>query len=189
MRFAFYTIITFLLLLVIAKADGATVTPVACQAITPWNYSGNASLDESQLNKVTTCLESVLAEIDVLRKQGYDTGSIEAMFDDANSLLTEAKNSYFNKDYNSVNSKISSVLDSVNKISYEIEKLNVTSVQTPQSVPSQPTGLMIVDYSWVSYLVGAVVVIAAIVILKVGRKKKELRGISKLVRIKSRLEQ
>ena len=142
-----------------------------------------------RINEGSLTLEKVLSDIIDARKQGYDTKSIEDDFDSANSLLTEAKNSYMKEDYDSVDAKISSVLDEADKISLEIKNLNLIN-PIQQNVPAaQPTGLMIADYSWVSYLVGiAIIVIAAIVILKVSRRKKELRGISKLVRIKSRLE-
>jgi len=139
-----------------------------------------------RVNEGTLALEKVLSEISDARKKGYDTKNIESLFDSANSLLTEAKNSYMNEDYNSIDSKIASVLDATDKISYEIEKLNVINSAQQNVSTTQPTGLMIRDYSWLSYVIGIMVVV--VIILKVSRRKKELRGISKLERVKSRLE-
>ena len=120
-----------------------------------------------RVNEGTLALDNILATINDLRKQGYDTKNIENYFDNANSLLTEAKNSYVNEDYDSIDSKIKSVLEAVDKISYEIEKLKVINAQTqnlPTQTANQPTGLMITDYSWVSYLLGLFVIIAVIAI-------------------------
>jgi hypothetical protein len=141
-----------------------------------------------RVNEGSLALEKILSEINDARKQGYDTKNIENDFDNANSLLTEAKNSYMNEDYNNIDSKIASVLDTSNKISYEIENLNVSNsqVQVQNVSTTQPTGLMIGNYSWFSYVIGIIVI--AVIIFKISKRKKELRGISKLVRIKSRLE-
>jgi len=124
-----------------------------------------------KVNEGSLALEKVLESINDIRKQGYDTVSIENNFDDANSVLTQAKNSYVNEDYDAIDSKIQSVLDSADKISYEIEKLKVikSATQSPPT-PQQPTGQMIRDYSWFSYVVGLVAVVAIAIFLISKRK-------------------
>lgn len=122
-----------------------------------------------RVNEGTIALNNALNLINDARKQGYDTKNAETMFDDANSVLTEAKNSYMNEDYDNIDSKIASVLDSADKISYEIEKLKVINpIQQNVSIPStasQPTGLMIRDFSWISYALGIVAVVAIAIFL------------------------
>ena len=122
-----------------------------------------------RVNEGSLALERVLTSISDARKQGYDTKSIEAMFDNANSLLTEAKNSYTNEDYDSIDPKIASVLDAADKISYEIEKLNVINqaqANAPtQSIAQQPTGLMITNNSWMPYSLVIIAIVAVAVFL------------------------
>jgi hypothetical protein len=120
-----------------------------------------------RVNEGSLALEKALADISDMRKQGYDTKRIEEMLDNANSLLTEAKNSYINEDYDNIDSKIASVLETADKISYEIEKLKVIKPQVTQNVTTtqQPTGLLIRDYSWMSYALGIVAIVAIAVFL------------------------
>ena len=118
-----------------------------------------------RVNEGNLALEDALKSISETRKQGYDTKNIEALFDNANSLLTEAKSSYINEDYDNIDSKIASVLETADKISYEIEKLKVINpTQQNISTSNQSTGLMITDYSWISYLLGITIIAAVIVI-------------------------
>jgi hypothetical protein len=120
-----------------------------------------------RVNEGSLALEKALADISDMRKQGYDTKRIEEMFDNTNSLLTEAKNSYISEDYDNIDSKIASVLEAADKISYEIEKLKVIKPQVTQNVTTtqQPTGLLIRDYSWMSYALGIVAIVAIAVFL------------------------
>jgi len=120
-----------------------------------------------RVNEGSLALEKSLADISDMRKQGYDTKNIENLFDNANSLLTEAKDSYMNEDYDSIDARIASVLEAADKISYEIEKLKVIKPQATQNVSTsqQPTGLMIRDYSWMSYTLGFVAIIAIAIFL------------------------
>jgi hypothetical protein len=114
-----------------------------------------------------------LKSISETRKQGYDTKNIEALFDNANSLLTEAKSSYINEDYDNIDSKIVSVLETADKISYEIEKLKVTSPQVQNTTAQQPTGLVITNYSWTPYTLGAIAVIAIAIFLAYKKKSSK----------------
>jgi len=144
-----------------------------------------------KINKGRLALERILSLIGIARKEGYDTKNVENLFDKANSLLSEANNNYVNEDYDSIDLKIDSLLESTDNISYEIEKLSTIKSETQNSVPTiqQPTGLMIVNYSrLLPYIIGIVIIALVLVILKARRRRKELKGISKLVRIKCRLE-
>jgi len=144
-----------------------------------------------KINKGRLALERILSLVNIARKEGYDTKNVENLFDKANSLLSEANNNYVNEDYDSIDLKIDSLLESTDNISYEIEKLSTIKSETQNSVPTiqQPTGLMIVNYSrLLPYIIGIVIIALVLVILKARRRRKELKGISKLVRIKCRLE-
>lgn len=127
-----------------------------------------------RVNEGSLALDKALSLISNARKEGYDVKDIENYFDSANSLLTEAKNSYLNEDYDSIDSKIASVLETVDKISYEIEKLKVIKPQVQQNVPipEQPTGLMIRDYSWFSYILGIAIITVAIFLVYKRRTSK-----------------
>jgi hypothetical protein len=118
-----------------------------------------------RVNEGSLALNKALEEISDVRKQGYNTKSIEELFDNANSLLTKAKDKYINEDYENIDSKITSVLETADKISYEIEKLKVIKPQVQQnaSITQQPTGLVIRDYSWMSYTLGVVAIVAVVV--------------------------
>lgn len=128
-----------------------------------------------RVNEGSLALEKALATISDLRKQGYDTKNIEAMFDDANSILTEAKNRYVNEDYDNIDPKIASALEAADKIAYEIEKLKVikqaqTNAPLTQPTTQQPTGLLISDYSWAPYTLGIVAIVAIAIFLVYKRK-------------------
>jgi hypothetical protein len=139
-----------------------------------------------KINRGRLALEESLSLITNARRQGYDVKEIEGLYDDTSSLFNEAKESYTNEDYDNIDFKIDSVLEITNKISNEIESLKVIKSETNQNV-SLPTGFMIINYSWISVL--SVIVIAAVfIVLKISKRKKELKGIHKLVRIKSRME-
>ena len=126
-----------------------------------------------RVNEGSLALEKSLADISDMRKQGYDTKNIENLFDNANSLLTEAKDSYMNEDYDNIDAKIASVLDSADNISYEIEKLKVVNPQIQQNTSvAQPTGLMIRDYSWFSYILGIAIIAIAIFLVYKKRTSK-----------------
>jgi len=144
-----------------------------------------------KINKGRLALERILSLISIARKEGYDTKNVENLFDSANSLLSEANNNYVNENYDKIDAKIDSLLESVDNIYYEIEKLKIIEPGVQSSIPAtqQPTGFMIINYSKLSpYIIGIVVIAIALAILKVRRRRKELKGISKLVRIKCRLE-
>ncbi len=126
-----------------------------------------------RVNEGNLALEDALKSISETRKQGYDTKNIEALFDNANSLLTEAKSSYINEDYDNIDSKIASVLETADKISYEIEKLKVTSPQVQNTTAQQPTGLVITNYSWTSYTLGVIAVIAIAIFLAYKKKSSK----------------
>lgn len=139
-----------------------------------------------KINRGRLALEESLSLITNARRQGYDVKEIEGLYDDTSSLFNEAKESYTNEDYDDIDFKIDSVLEITNKISNEIESPKVIKSETNQNV-SLPTGFMIINYSWISVL--SVIVIAAVfIVLKISKRKKELKGIHKLVRIKSRME-
>jgi len=122
-----------------------------------------------RVNEGSLALDKAMSSISDARKQGYDMKAVENEFDQANALLAEAKNSYMNEDYDSIDSKIALVLDTADKISYEIEKLEAINPQVNQTAPAaQPTGLMIRDYSWISFplLIIAVVAVAVFIVYK-----------------------
>jgi len=138
-----------------------------------------------KVNKGRLALEESLSLIISARKQGYDVKKIEELYDNASILFNQAKESYINEDYDNIDSKIDSVLDIVNKISFEIEIMKNPTNQNTINV--LPTGFMISNYSWVSFPV-VIGIATALIILKVSKRRKELKGIHKLVRIKSRME-
>jgi heme exporter protein D len=140
-----------------------------------------------KINKGRLALEEAFSLISKARKEGYDVKAIEDYYYDASSLFNEAKENYANEEYDYVDSKIDSILETNEKISSEIEKLNDVSIQ-PASKTSL-TGFIIADYSWLSYVIGLIALaIVALIAFKRSRRKKELKGIPKLVRIKCRLE-
>jgi hypothetical protein len=139
-----------------------------------------------KVNKGRLALEESLSLIINARKQGYDVKKIEEFYDNANLLYSQAKESYMNEDYDNIDSKIDSVLDIANKISSEVEIMKNPS-NNQNTVNLSPTGFMISNYSWVSLPV-VITIAAALIILKVSKRRKELKGIHKLVRIKSRME-
>jgi len=139
-----------------------------------------------KVNKGRLALEESLSLIINARKQGYDVKKIEELYDNASILFNQAKESYINEDYDNIDSKIDSVLDIVNKISFEIEIMKNPS-SNQNTINLLPTGFMISNYSWVFFPV-VITIAAALIILKVSKRKKELKGIHKLVRIKSRME-
>lgn len=77
-----------------------------------------------------------------------------------------------NENYDDIDAKIKTVLETTDKISYEIEKLKVIRPQVAQNVsaPQQPTGLMITDYSWFSFVLGIVAIVAVAVFLVYKRR-------------------
>jgi hypothetical protein len=139
-----------------------------------------------KINKGRLALEESLSLIIDSRKQGYDVKKIEEFYDNASLLYNQAKENYLNEDYDNIDSKIDSVLDITSKISSEIEIMkNPNSNQN--TINALPTGFMISNYSWISFPV-VITIAAALIILKISKRKKELKGIHKLVRIKSRME-
>jgi hypothetical protein len=137
-----------------------------------------------KVNKGRLALEEASSIIDNARKEGYDVKALENYYDSANSFFNTAKESYMKEEYDSIDSNIASVLDLTDKISSGIESLKYSSLKTGQSTV-QPTGFTIANYPWLPY--SLITVPIALVVLKISRRKKELRGISKLERIKSRL--
>jgi ABC-type antimicrobial peptide transport system permease subunit len=138
-----------------------------------------------EINKGRLALERALSLTSIARKEGYEVKAIEDYYDKANSLFNEAKELYKNEEYDKIDSKIESVLELTDKISNKVEELK-EPIQTSET----PTGFMIINYSWLSYVIGivAIVLVITLVVIKVRRRKKELKGIPKLVRIKCRLE-
>ena len=122
-----------------------------------------------RVNEGDKTLEKTMALISNTRKEGYDTKSIETEFDKANLLLTEAKESYLNENYDNIDSKIDALLDLADKISYEIEKLKVIPPITENASTiqptTQPTGLVIRNYSWLSYVLGIAIIAVAVFIV------------------------
>jgi uncharacterized protein (UPF0332 family)/heme exporter protein D len=139
-----------------------------------------------EINKGRLALERALSLIGIARREGYAVNALEEYYDKASSLFDEAKELYKNEEYDKIDSKIGSVLELTDKISNKIENLK----NPYQTSESSPTGFMIADYSWLSpYIIGIMMIaLVTLVIVKIRRRKKELKGISKLVRIKCRLE-
>jgi cytolysin (calcineurin-like family phosphatase) len=116
-----------------------------------------------RVNEGSIALEKVLASINDAGKQGYNITKIENEFDSANSLLTEAKNDYINGNYDGIDSNIDSVLKTSDNISQEIENLKAINHQASENVSTlEPTGLVIKDYSWISYIVGIAIIMVAV---------------------------
>jgi len=139
-----------------------------------------------KVNKGRLALEESLSLIINARKQGYDVKEIEEFYDNANLLYNQAKENYLNEDYDNIDSRIDSVLDITNKISSKIEIMKNPS-NNQNIVNVSPTGFMISNYSWISFPI-FITIVAALIILKISKRRKELKGIHKLVRIKSRME-
>jgi len=138
-----------------------------------------------KVNKGRLALEESLSLIINAREQGYDITKIEKLYDNASLLYNQAKENYINEDYDNIDSKIDSVLDMTNEISSEIEIMKNPNNQS--TVNASPTGFMISNYSWISFPV-VIIIAAALIILKISKRKKELKGIYKLERIKSRFK-
>jgi len=108
-------------------------------------------------------MDSVLTLILDAKRQGLDVKDIENEFDNANSLLFVAKEDYQNENYNSIDLKVNSILYTADKIIQDISKINTTA-QIQQNVSSNPLpqpspiGLVIKDYSWVSIVLGIVII-------------------------------
>ena len=139
-----------------------------------------------KINKGRLALEEASSLIGDAKKEGYEVKEIEDYYYNASSLFSEAKESFANGDYIKADFKIESVLEITDKISNEIKNLNTVKIEPNPNVP--PTGFVISEHSWFSFEVGilTIAIIALITLLRKARRKKELRGISKLVRIKNR---
>ena len=86
-------------------------------------------------------------------------------------MLLEAKENYQNENYDGIDSKINSILDTTDKIIQDISKINITAAKIQQNISSNPlpqpspTSLAIKDYSWISLVLGIAIISIAIFII------------------------
>lgn len=140
------------------------------------------------VNRGRLALEESLSIITSARSQGYDTKGMEDVYYNASSILNDARQSYTNGDYGSVEPKVDAVISMASNISTSFEELKAEATgQEVSQVSVVPTGFFLLGYSWVSYPI-ILIIASSFIILKATRRKKELKGIEKLVRIKCRLE-
>lgn len=135
-----------------------------------------------RIKEGSSALENALSLINDAKKEGYDIKNIENEFDSANSLIFEVNDDYIKENYDTIDSKIDSILKTTEKIAKDIQDIKTSELkpETVQNIPvtttptiQQPTGSVIQNNpTLLTAFVGIAIALVVVVIIYKRRSSK-----------------